>query len=312
MFDLVLDESFLKLLTLAGRGFYIAFFLSLGLLVVQSIRYTRDRKFRQFHFHVGFICANLYFLLNVFFTQRASVVPYRPLLVGSRLYEQVLAYLTEAADAGTAVMVTTKDVEQLLFGSFFKHSWPAMACGLVIVGLGLFAARNRPPEWIEGRGIDVVQATIPNLIDYSIKSLFLQGLFISSVLAFVTVVLFDLVQLANLENIRGVSQAENLPAFFQERKFESQFFVALAISPILLSWSIGTIWRLRYQMTWGADEGYRPDKLRALVMRHRRHQKTVTPELGDGRVDEENDGPIGLQPTFRMRRPVGAEEGGQD
>lgn len=273
MIELFTDPATLSLISLGDFWFYVAILLSIVISALLSSSYSTDPLFRSMHFWLSISMCLVVLIVNVLLTQRASMGIFRPMLIGRDIFDAITA-------ASPNLSHELRDgVGLLLQRELPSHSWPAVGWAFIIFLIGMASAMNPPPKWEKSNGIDVLNANIPNIIDYSIRSILLSSLFISAMLILITVVLFDLTQLANLERSQGILGEP--PAYFKDRSFDAHFFIVIALAPFFFVKAIGKVWQIRYRMIHGGLEGYRPNKLRVLAALYRRKERLKRPVMGN-------------------------------
>lgn len=276
MIEFFLAPDFLNLITLANFTFYVAIFLGLLTIRIFSLVNSPDARFQAFSWYIGIAFLTVYLFVNVMLSQISSTGSYSPFLIGSNLYAEIQGQTPWPSEA---------EIERRLFGSWFVEMWPAYLAGLLVVVVGAFSFAWPTPKWAPGLGIDLVDAKVANLVDTTIRRMILRNLLVNMTLLIVTVIFFDLAQLAQ-ESAEHKSVAAQ-PNVFQQFSFDKRFFVALGVGPVVLAWAIGRTWRLRYRMLYGDLLQYRPSALRRYVADARAQRGREKPDRGldpqDGR-----------------------------
>lgn len=273
MIEIFTDPTVIKIITLGDIWFWIAILFSVIIAAFQSARYSKDPVFRSMNFSISIASLIFVILVNVLLTQRAGAAIPRPILIGGPAYDVLVA----TAKSGLNIP-TNGIMQKLLYDNLFRNIWPSLIAITVIIFLGTISARNAPPRWVPGLGIDIVQSDIPNIIDYSINSFIRMNIFSSSVLIFSTVVFFDLTHLASI--VQKAGNPMEPPLFFQNRSFDMNFFVCLVLCPIFLIKSYQCVWVAKYKMIRGGLTGYRPERLRVHAAMYRKYEATIEPAIG--------------------------------
>lgn len=281
MLELFTNPDFLGLLTLDKFRVLIAIIIAILFIWFQSCFYSTDRNARSLYFWVGLIVFTMFFVLNVILTQKASSGIYRPYLIGSGLYDEVEAW--QKIYGGE---ISLMEIQERLSLELWRWSWPGVMAAVVIMLVGAYSAKNPPPKWRRGVGVDVIFSEFPNIVNYSIKAIFWQNMFFGLLCAFATVICFDLLQITALADQSIANRAP--PVFFQDRVFDYRFFVMLIMAPLLLVVSYGKVWRIRYRMVEGGLVGYRDAEMRKLANMYRSYEQGIKPDLGNILHDMEN------------------------
>lgn len=273
MIEIFTDPTVIKIITLGDAWFYIAIIISVIIAAFQSSRYSKDPIFRSMNFSISIAFLIFVIFVNVLLTQRAGAAIPRPILIGGQAYDVLVA----TAKSGLNIP-KNGIMQKLIYDKLFSNIWPSLIAITAIIFFGVNSARNSPPRWVSGLGIDIVQSDIPNIIDYSILSFIRMNIFTSSVLIFATVVFFDLTHLASI--VQKAGNPMEPPLFFQNRSFDMNFFVCLVLCPIFLIKSYQSVWVAKYKMLRGGLTSYRPERLRVHAAMYRKYEATIEPAIG--------------------------------
>lgn len=283
MIDVFTDSNVLALLSFADFRFWVAILAALLISWLQSLQLSSDSRFQGMYFWIAIGIFTLFFGVNILLTKLSSMGSYRPWLIGAEIYDYVINIKRTAPEA----VMPDDFIQNLLYQRLGHYAWPAFLAAAGVIVLGIVSVVNPPPNWRRGLGVDVLRSDIPNLIDYSIRTVIYQNIFIGAVLVVAMIMLFDLVQLSNLQTQAGA--VNEPPMFFKERNFDRRFFVFLALGPFILVTAFGKVWQIRYRMTHGGLTAYRPEELRKLANLYRLYERHLRPILGP-KQNEEGDG----------------------